>query len=124
MEMTKVVLQISKLIQQIRQRLQTTQSRQKSYADKRRSELELQVGDMVLLIVSPWKGIIRFRKRGKLGPRYIGPFLVIVRVDKVAYKLDLPEEPIQIHTTFHVSQLRWLMIQRVYLWMMFGLMIS
>ena len=61
---------------------------------------------MVLLKVSPWKGEIRFRKRGKLGPRFIRPFWVIARVGKVAYRLDLPEELSQIHSTFHVLQLR------------------
>ena len=89
---TEIVLQTSEQIQQVRQRLLTAQSRQKSYADRRRSELEFQVGDLVLLKVSPWKGVIRFRKRGKLGPRYIGPFCVIARVGRVAYRLDLPAE--------------------------------
>ena len=103
---TEIVLQTTEQIQQVRQRLLTTQSRQKSYADRRRSELEFQVGDLVLLKVSPWKGVIRFRKRGKLGPRYIGPFRVIARVGRVAYRLDLPAELGQIHDTFHVSQLR------------------
>lgn len=60
---------------------------------------------MVLLQVSPWKGVIRFRKRGKLGPRYIGPFRIIARVGKVAYRLKLPEELSEIHITFHVSWL-------------------
>ena len=103
---TEVVLKTTERIQQVRSRLQTAQSRQKSYADKRRSDLEFQVGDMVLLKVSPWKGVIRFRKRGKLGPRFIGPFRVVARVGKVAYRLDLPAELSQIHNTFHVSQLR------------------
>jgi len=103
---TEVVLKTTELIQQVRSRLQTAQSRQKSYADKRRSDLEFQVGDMVLLKVSPWKGVIRFRKRGKLGPRFIGPFRVLARVGRVAYRLDLPEELSLIHNTFHVSQLR------------------
>jgi len=103
---TEIVLETTERIQQIRDRLKTAQSRQKSYAGRRRSELEFQVGDFVLLKVSPWKGIIRFRKRGKLGPRYIGPFRVISRVGKVAYRLDLPAELSQIHNTFHVSQLR------------------
>ena len=58
---------------------------------------------MVLLKVSPWKGVNRFRKQGKLGPRYIGPFRVIVRVGKVAYRLDIPAELSLIHNTFHVS---------------------
>ena len=68
--------------------------------------LEFQVRDMVLLKVSPWKGVIRFRKRGNLGPMYIGPFRVLARVGRVAYRLDLPEELSLIHNTFHVSQLR------------------
>ena len=72
---TEIVLQTTEQIQQVRQRLLTAQSRQKSYADRRRSELEFQVGDLVLLKVSPWKGVTRFRKRGKLGPRYIGSFV-------------------------------------------------
>ena len=61
---------------------------------------------MVLLKVSPWKGVIRFRKRGKLGPRYIRPFRIVARVGRVAYRLELPEELSRIHNTFHVSQLR------------------
>ena len=61
---------------------------------------------MVLLKVSPWKGVIRFRKRGKLGPRYIRPFKVIARIGKVAYRLELPDELSWIHNTFHVSQLQ------------------
>ncbi|KAJ9560821.1 hypothetical protein OSB04_005981 [Centaurea solstitialis] len=103
---TEVVQQTTEHIQRIRERLRTAQSRQKSYADKRRSDLEFQVGDRVLLKVSPWKGVIRFRKRGKLGPRYIGPFTVLARVGKVAYRLELPDVLGQIHDTFHVSQLR------------------
>ncbi|KAJ9552566.1 hypothetical protein OSB04_016611 [Centaurea solstitialis] len=103
---TDVVQQTTEHIQRIRERLRTAQSRQKSYADKRRSDLEFQVGDRVLLKVSPWKGVIWFRKRGKLGPRYIGPFTVLARVGKVAYRLELPEVLGQIHDTFHVHQLR------------------
>lgn len=103
---TEVVLKMTEMIQQVRSRLQTAQSRQKSYADRRRSDLEFRVGDMVLLKVSPWKGVIMFRKRGKLGPRFIGPFRVLARVGRVAYRLDLPVELSQIHNTFHVSQLR------------------
>ena len=67
--------------------------------------MEFQVGDMVLLKVSPWKGVIRFRKRGKLGPRFIGLFRMLTRVGRVAYRLDLPVKLSQIHSTFHVSQL-------------------
>ena len=61
---------------------------------------------MVLLKVSPWKGVIRFRKRGKLGPRYIGPFRIIYKVDKVVYRLEIPEELSQIHNTFPVLPLQ------------------
>lgn len=103
---TDIVLQTTEKIQVIRDHLVTARSRQKSYADKRRSDLEFQVGDHVLLKVSPWKGVIRFRKRGKLGPRFIGPYKVIARVGKVAYQLELPDELSSIHNTFHVSQLR------------------
>ena len=103
---TDIVLKTTEKIQMIRDHLVTAKSRQKSYADKRRSDLEFQVGDHVLLKVSPWKGVIRFRKRGKLGPRFIGPYKVIARVGKVAYRLELPDELSLIHNTFHVSQLR------------------
>src|SRR5581483_6420291 len=103
---TDIVLKTTEMIQMVRDRLVTAQSRQKSYADKRRSDLEFKVGDYVLLKVSPWKGVIRFRKRGKLGPRFIGPYKIIARVGKVAYRLELPDELRLIHNTFHVSQLR------------------
>ncbi|KAJ9552727.1 hypothetical protein OSB04_016772 [Centaurea solstitialis] len=103
---TEIMQKTTESIEMVRERLRTTKSRQKSYADKRRSDLEFNVGDDVLLKVSPWKGVIRFRKRGKLGPRYIGPFKVIARVGKVAYRLELPPELSQIHKTFQVSQLR------------------
>nr|GFC15741.1 putative reverse transcriptase domain-containing protein [Tanacetum cinerariifolium] len=65
--------------------------RQKGYADVRRKPMEFEVGDMVMLKASPWKGIIRFGKRGKLSPRYIGLFEIIERIGPVAYKLELPE---------------------------------
>ena len=103
---TELVLQTIVLIQQIRRRLQTTQNRQKRYDDRRQSDLEFQVGDMLLLKVAPSKCVIRFRKRGKFFRWYIGPFQVISRVGKVAYRLDLHEELSQIHNPFHVLQLR------------------
>ncbi|KAJ9536067.1 hypothetical protein OSB04_un000770 [Centaurea solstitialis] len=90
----------------IRERLKTAQDRQKSYADKRRKPIEFQTGDSVMLKVSPWKGIVRFGKRGKLSPRYIGPFVITDRVGEVAYRLELPSELSGIHNTFHVSNLR------------------
>ncbi|GJX96051.1 putative reverse transcriptase domain-containing protein [Tanacetum coccineum] len=93
-------------IVQIKNRLLTARSRQKSYADKRLKPLEFEVGDMVLLKVSPWKGVVRFGKRGKLSPRYIGPFKVLARIGLVAYTLELPEELKGIHSTFYISNLK------------------
>ncbi|KAI3827739.1 hypothetical protein L1987_01822 [Smallanthus sonchifolius] len=102
----EVVKATSEKFDQIKARMKAVKDRQKSYADKRRRDLEFQVGDMVLLKVSPWKGIIRFRKRGKLSPRFVGPFKILARVGQVAYRLDLPVELSGIHPTFHVSHLR------------------
>nr|GEX34981.1 putative reverse transcriptase domain, ribonuclease H-like domain, aspartic peptidase domain protein [Tanacetum cinerariifolium] len=96
---------IEKIVQ-IKNRLLTARSRQKSYADVRRKPMEFEVGDMVMLKVSPWKGVIRFGKRGKLSPRYIRPFEIIERIGLVAYKLELPEKLCGIHNTFHVSNLK------------------
>ncbi|GJQ88994.1 putative nucleotidyltransferase, ribonuclease H [Tanacetum coccineum] len=90
----------------IKQRMQAARDRQKSYADLKRKPMEFQVGDKVMLKVSPWKGVVRFGKRGKLNPRYVGPFKVIERVGEVAYKLELPEELSRVHNTFHVSNLK------------------
>ncbi|GJV48488.1 hypothetical protein Tco_1438700 [Tanacetum coccineum] len=80
--------------------------RQKSYADKRRKPLEFEVGDRVLLRVSPWKGVVLFRKNGKLAPRYVGPFEILERIGLVAYRLRLPGELNSVHDTFHVSNLK------------------
>ena len=90
----------------IRERLKVAQDRQKSYADVQRRELEFEVDDMVFLKVAPWKGVIRFRKRGKLNPRYIGPFRIVERIGPVAYHLELQSKLSHIHNVFHVSMLR------------------
>ncbi|KAD3640600.1 hypothetical protein E3N88_29823 [Mikania micrantha] len=92
-------------IAQIQQRLQATRSRQMSYADKWRKPLEFKVGDRVMLKVSPWKGVVRFGKKGKLAPRYVGPFEITERIGPVAYKLRLPDELSGVHDVFHVSNL-------------------
>ncbi|GKD33336.1 putative reverse transcriptase domain-containing protein [Tanacetum coccineum] len=99
----ELVRETTKMIVQIKNQLIIARSRQKSYADVRRKLMEFQVGDMVMLKVSPWKGVIRFGKRGKLSLRYIGPFKIIERIGPVAYKLELPDKLCGIHSTFHVS---------------------
>ncbi|GKA93210.1 hypothetical protein Tco_0815196 [Tanacetum coccineum] len=76
----------------IKEKLKAARDRQKSCADNRRKPLEFEVGDRVMLKVSPWKGVIRFGKKGKLAPRYVGPFEILERVGPVAYRLRLPEE--------------------------------
>ncbi|GJS59513.1 hypothetical protein Tco_0654297 [Tanacetum coccineum] len=86
--------------------MQAARDRQKSYADLKRKPMEFQVGDRVMLKVSPWKGVVRFGKRGKLNPRYVGPFKVLEKVVSVAYKLELPQELNRVHNTFHVSNLK------------------
>ncbi|GJW99495.1 putative reverse transcriptase domain-containing protein [Tanacetum coccineum] len=77
-----------------------------SYADLKHESMEFQVGDRVMLKVSPWKGVVRFSKRGKLNPRYVGPFKVLAKVRVVAYKLEIPQELSRVHNTFHVSNLK------------------
>nr|GFC01393.1 putative reverse transcriptase domain-containing protein [Tanacetum cinerariifolium] len=93
-------------IVQIKQRMQAAHDRQKSYADLKRKPMEFQVRDKVMLTVSPWKGVVHFGKRGKLNPRYVGPFKVLERIGDVAYKLDLSEELSRVQNTFHVSNLK------------------
>ncbi|GJY73334.1 hypothetical protein Tco_0477765 [Tanacetum coccineum] len=90
----------------IKQRIQSAQDRQKRYADLKRKSIEFEVEDMVMLKVSPWKGVVRFGKQGKLNPRYVGPFKVLAKVGKVAYRLELPQELSKVHHTFHVSNLK------------------
>ncbi|GJU58631.1 putative reverse transcriptase domain-containing protein [Tanacetum coccineum] len=103
----EIIHETTEKIVQIRQRLcKAARDRQRSYANVRQKPLEFQVGDRVMLKVSPRKGVIRFGKRGKLNPRYIGPFKILERIGLVAYKLELPEELSNVHSTFHVSNLK------------------
>ncbi|GKE25754.1 putative reverse transcriptase domain-containing protein [Tanacetum coccineum] len=102
----KLIRETTEKIIQIKNSLLVAHSRQKSYADRRTKLLEFEVGDMVLLKVSPWKGAVHFGKRGKFSPCYIGPFKILSRVGLVAYTLELPEELKGIHSTFHVSNLK------------------
>nr|GEU99105.1 reverse transcriptase domain-containing protein [Tanacetum cinerariifolium] len=102
----ELVRETMEKIVQIKNRLLTARSRQKSYTDLKRRLIEFEVGDKVMLKVSPWRGVIRFGKHGKLSPRFIGPFKVIERIRPVAYKLELPDKLRRIHDTFHVSKLK------------------
>ena len=90
----------------IYKRLQTAQSRQKSYYDNSRRKVEFEVGDMIFLKVAPIKGVMRFRKKGKLSPGFVGPFKILKRIGKVAYELALPPTIAGMHNLFHVSMLR------------------
>ncbi|GJS32573.1 putative reverse transcriptase domain-containing protein [Tanacetum coccineum] len=103
----KLVLQTTYKVVLIKEKLKAARDRQKRYADKRRKPLEFEVGDRVLLKVSPWKGIVCFRKKDELAPRYVGPFEILERIVLVAYRLRLPEELSSVHDTFHVSNRRF-----------------
>nr|GFA62425.1 putative reverse transcriptase domain-containing protein [Tanacetum cinerariifolium] len=102
----ELIHETTEKIVQIKKRIQAARDRQNSYADVRRKPLKFQVGDRVMLKVSPWKGVVRFCKRGKLNPRYIRLFKVLAKVGTVAYKLELPEQLSRVHSTFHVSNLK------------------
>ncbi|GJR93096.1 putative reverse transcriptase domain-containing protein [Tanacetum coccineum] len=102
----EIVHETTEKIIQIKKRIQAARDKHKSYADKRRKPLEFEVGDKVMLKVSPWKGVIHFGKRGKLNPRYIGPFKILAKVGTLSYRLELPEHLSRVHSTFHVSNLK------------------
>ncbi|GJQ99643.1 hypothetical protein Tco_0522628 [Tanacetum coccineum] len=102
----EIVQETTDKIVQIKERLKTARDSQKSYADNRRKPLEFSVGDKVLLKMSPRKGVVRFGKRSKLSPRYMGPFEIVERVGPVAYRLRLPQEFVGVHDTFYVLNLK------------------
>jgi len=102
----EILIQTTEKVRVIRDHLKAAQSRQKSWADLQRRPLEFGVGDHVFLKISPTKGVIRFGTRGKLSPRYIGPFEILDRVGDVSYRLALPPSLDGVHNVFHVSQLR------------------
>ncbi|GJR40985.1 putative reverse transcriptase domain-containing protein [Tanacetum coccineum] len=102
----EIVQEMIEKIIQIKQKIQAALDRQKSYADLKRKPMEFQVRDRVMLKVSPWKGVVRFGKRRKLNPRYVGPFKVLEKVGAVAYKLELWQELGRVYNTIHVSILK------------------
>ncbi|XP_022859958.1 uncharacterized protein LOC111380588 [Olea europaea var. sylvestris] len=102
----ELVEKIVEAIRKIRSRIKIVQDRQKSYADKRRKELTFEVGEKVFLKVAPMKGILRFGKKGKLSPKFIGPFEILEKIGNVACRLALPPELSAEHNVFHIFMLR------------------
>jgi hypothetical protein len=90
----------------VHESLKVAQSRQKSYADKRRRDLSFDIGDFIYLKVSPMRGTRRFKVKGKLDPRYVGPFKIVDRKGEVDYQLELPPQLSDVHDVFHISQLK------------------
>ena len=101
-----IVKEAEEKVRVIQQRLKIASDRQKSYANLKRKNIEYEVGDKVFLKVSPWRKILRFRKKGKLSPRFIGPYEILERIGPVAYHLALPPELAKLHNVFHVSMVR------------------
>jgi hypothetical protein len=101
-----IVEEAEEKVEKVRENLRIAQSRQKSYADRRRRELTFAVGDRVYLKVSPLRGTKRFLVKGNLAPRYVGPYLITRRIGSLAYQLALPETMAGVHPVFHVSQLK------------------
>ena len=102
----ELVQQTKEAVELIKRRLIAAQDRQRKYADPHRKSMDLEVGEPVLLKVSPMKGITRFGRKGKLHPRYVGPFEILRKVGKVAYELALPPQMSNVHNVFHVSMLK------------------
>jgi hypothetical protein len=95
-----------KQVQMVSESLKVAQTRQKSYEEKRRTDLSFDLGDFIYLKVSPMRGTRRFKVKGKLAPRYVGPFKVMDCKGEVAYQLELPPQLLNVHYVFHVSQLK------------------
>nr|GFB66349.1 putative reverse transcriptase domain-containing protein [Tanacetum cinerariifolium] len=102
----ELIQKTTEKIIQIKHKMQAARDRQKSYADKKRKPMDFQVGDKVMLKVSPWKEVVRFGKRGKLNPRYVRPYRVLEKFRTISYKLKLPQELSRVYNTFHVSNLK------------------
>ena len=103
---SEVLLEAENKVHLVRQHLKTAQSRQKSYYDGKHRQMDFEVGEYVYLKVTPLKGMKRFHVKGKLAPRFIGPFMILARRGNVAYQLELPENLCEVHNMFHISQLR------------------
>jgi hypothetical protein len=101
---TDIIKEAKRQVQIIRENLRVAQSKQKSYADGKRRDVSFQEGDYVYLKVSPIIGLRKFKVKGKLSPRYIGPFQILQRVGEVAYRLELPAQLADVHDVFHISQ--------------------
>ena len=101
-----IVKDIEEKVQIIKQRLKAASGRHKSYVDLKMKDIEYEVGDKVFLKVSPWRKVLRFWKKGKLSPRFIGPYEILERVRPVAYRLAFPPELAKLYKVFHVPMLR------------------
>jgi hypothetical protein len=101
-----LIEEVESIVRRVQENLKAAKSRQETYANKRRRPLKFEDGNHVYLRVSPMKGVKRFGVKGKLAPRYIGPFPILEKCGTVAYKLDLPPSLIGVHDIFHVSQLK------------------
>ncbi|KAM2405085.1 hypothetical protein ACFXTH_032348 [Malus domestica] len=106
LEALEIVDETTQNVQVIKSNLKAAQDRQKSLADRLATDRVYDVGNLVFLKLSPWRGVVRFGKRGKLSPRYIGPYEITERIGEVAYRLELPPELSKVHNAFHVSMLR------------------
>ncbi|GKA62926.1 putative reverse transcriptase domain-containing protein [Tanacetum coccineum] len=102
----EIVQETTEKVIQIKQRIQAAHDRKKSYVDIKHKPMEFQIRDRVMIKVSPWKGVVRFGRRGKLNPKYVGPFKVLAKVRAIAYKLELPQELSRVYNIFHVSNLK------------------